>query len=71
LSRAVLSLADCFFVFSLAISPFRPEEDDRECSRVGGSVLRLGLIVDALHRILLETIASGLSIVRDADHGSI
>jgi hypothetical protein len=32
-------LADCFFVFSLAISPDRPECGDREDTRVGGAVL--------------------------------
>src|SRR4051812_49433717 len=28
-ASCVLFLADCFFVFSVAISPFRREEDDR------------------------------------------
>jgi hypothetical protein len=31
--------ADCFFVVSFAISPFRLERDDRECFGVGGAVV--------------------------------
>jgi len=37
LSRAVLLFADCFSFFFPAISPDRPERDDREDTRVGGS----------------------------------
>jgi hypothetical protein len=40
LSRTVLLLADCFSVFSFAISPDRPERGDREDTRVGGTVVR-------------------------------
>jgi len=36
--------ADCFSVFSFAISPDRPVFDDREDTRVGGTVVRFGLI---------------------------
>ena len=39
-----LLFADCFSVFSFAISPDRPVRADREDTRVGGSVVRLGLI---------------------------
>jgi len=38
LSRAVLFFADCFFVFSVAISPFRLEDDERGRLGVGGAV---------------------------------
>jgi hypothetical protein len=63
LSRAVLLFADCFSVLSFAISSFRPEEDERECFWVGGTVFRRGLIVGALQSILDETIPSDPSIV--------
>jgi len=71
LSRTVLFLTDCFSVFFLAISPFRPEEDNGECSWVGGTVFRLGLILSASIDPG-ETIPSGSAIVlKDVDHGSI
>src|SRR5918993_1918280 len=59
----VLFLTDCFSSFSLAISSFRPEEDDRECFWVVGAVFHRGLIaVSSIDPF--ETIASGSSIVR-------
>ena len=46
-----------FSVFSLAISPDRPVRADREDTRVGGSVLRLGPS-SLSPSIFVETISS-------------
>ena len=71
MSRAVFLFADCFSVFSFAISFPRPDEDERECFWVGGTVFRLGLIVGA-PSILVETFPSDfVDRHEDVDHGSI
>jgi hypothetical protein len=62
LSRTVLSFADCFFVFSFAISPFRLERDDRGCFWVVGAVFFLGLMIGPSFDPF-ETTASVVSIV--------
>jgi hypothetical protein len=65
-----LFFADCFSAFSVAISPDRPFRDDREHTRAGGTVIRLGLILLA-PLIFDETIPSASSITDPVSHGSI